>query len=132
MKVTLAATADYANTTPDSKLNISGLFGRLPWLGAENPVPQMFVVFVLQIEPEEYGKQRRFGVSITGPSGEPTLPVVEGDAMIPHPAEGDTLKMNQIVGLSGVRFPVPGNYTVHFTVDGESIHRIPLPVYAVA
>lgn len=128
MKVALALTADYANTTPDAKLNIGGLFLRLPWQGESTVIPMMYAVFVIDIEPQDYGTHRRFGTVIKSPSGEQVTPLVEGAVTIPKVPEGDSLQMNQVVSMTQMRFPEPGVYSVTLLVDGEEFHRHTLHV----
>jgi hypothetical protein len=125
----LAATADYANSTPDAKLNIGGLFGRLPWLGPEYAVPQIYAIFVVAIDPEEYDTEHTFGVVIDSPEGSPVAPIANSTITIPRVPPGDELRMNQVAALAGVRFPVPGTYGVKLVVDGKDFHVLPLPVF---
>ena len=128
MEVTLAVLADYANISREGKLNILGVFSELNPPSLPFRLPQMFLVISIETTAAEGGREFPFQVLLWDDDGNERLSL-EQTLAVPapsQPSEGRTI--NQLLGLSGVRFDKVGDYAFRILISGEERRVIPLRV----
>ncbi|UCF19720.1 MAG: hypothetical protein JSU87_17690 [Gemmatimonadota bacterium] len=126
MEVDLALVADAANVSQEGKLNILGIFDTI-W-AREFPFRHSAMVFVLRVTAgfTDAGTHQ-LQVRLMGADGE-QLFKAEGPLKVPHGAPGRSVRPHVIMGLGGVSFPKPGDYSFEVIVDEEPLKSVPLHV----
>ncbi len=126
MELDFALIADAANVSQEGKLNILGIFDTI-W-AREFPVRHAAMVFVLRVKADftEHGAHT-LEVRLLDADGE-HLFRAEGPIQVPGSAPGRAVKPHVIMGLSGVSFKAPGDYSFEVIVDGHHLKSVPLYV----
>jgi hypothetical protein len=124
MELDFALIADAANVSQEGKLNILGIFDTI-W-AREFPVRHAAIVFVLRVKADftEQGAHT-LEVRLLDADGE-QLFRAEGPMQVPGSAPGRPVKPHVIMGLSGVSFKTPGDYSFEVTIDGHHVKSVPL------
>jgi hypothetical protein len=126
MRVDLAVVADAANVSQEGKLNILGIFDTI-W-GTSFPLRHGTMVFVVRVEGEftEQG-EHRLELRLMDADGAQIFKA-EGPLHLVGGKPGRPVKPHIILGLSGVVFPAPGDYSFEVLIDGEHKRSVPLYV----
>jgi hypothetical protein len=126
MEVDLALTADAANVSQEGKLNILGVFDTI-WT-REFPFSHAAMVFVLRVRADftEQGAHHLEVRLIDADGGQ--LFRAEGPFQVPGGAPGRRVKPHVILGLGGVTFHKPGDYSFEIIVDNQPLTSVPLHV----
>ncbi|HKZ51089.1 MAG TPA: hypothetical protein VJ256_04960 [Dehalococcoidia bacterium] len=128
MEIKLKLLADYANTTPEGKLNIMGVFDIInpPMLPYHHP--QMYLVISYDASSTEAGQDKNARVVLLDADGRQML-ALEQQIRVSQPERpGMRVQLNQIVGLAGVRFAKAGDYQFSILVSGEEKGTVPFHV----
>ncbi len=126
VEVDLAVIADAANVSQEGKLNILGVFDTI-W-AREFPCRHGAMVFILRVRADftEQGS-RQLQVRLMDADGA-QLFKAEGPLQVPAGVPGRAAKPHLIMGLSGISFPKPGDYSFEVIVDGHHMTSVPLYV----
>lgn len=132
LKPRLAVLADYASVAHDGKINIMGVIQEVNTSGLPFPLPQMYLVFSLEAEPAEYGKEFLIRVILRHENGEGgQILDLKGPAQVPQPQRPGRVITNQLIGLSGVSLEYAGTYIFSINVGEEEVTTVPLDVNVV-
>ena len=126
MDIDLAVIADAANVSQEGKLNILGVFDTI-W-AREFPFRHAAMVFVIRARADftEQGPHQ-LDVRLMDADGS-QLFKAGGPLQVPAGVPGRPLKPHVIMGLSGISFPSPGDYSFEVSVDGHHMKSVPLYV----
>jgi hypothetical protein len=126
MEVDLAVIADAANVSQEGKLNILGVFDTI-WT-REFPFRHVAMVFVVRMRADftEQGAHRMEVRLMDADGGQ--LFKAEGAMQVPGGVPGRLLKPHVIMGLGGISFQKPGDYSFEVIVDGQHMKSVPLYV----
>lgn len=126
MEVDLAVIADAANVSQEGKLNILGVFDTI-WT-REFPFRHAAMVFVVRMRADftEQGAHRMEVRLMDADGGQ--LFKAEGPMQVPGGVPGRPLKPHVIMGLGGISFQKPGDYSFEVIVDGHHMKSVPLYV----
>ena len=124
MDVTLAVLADYASVTREGKVNILGVFTEINPLSFPVTLPQMFLVIVWQASPAESGTSRRTRVSLADADGKEILRMEQTLQVPTQSGPGTRPQINQLLGLSGVRFDHAGSYQFSILAEEDEKRSI--------
>ncbi len=124
MDVDLAVVADAANVSQEGKLNILGVFDTI-W-AREFPFRHPAMVFVLRVRADftdqgSYDLQVRL---IDADGGQ--LFKAGGPLTVPHGVPGRPVKPHVIMGLAGVTFHKPGDYSFEVVLADQHLKSVPL------
>jgi hypothetical protein len=129
VNVELAVVADYASVS-ENKLNILGIFREVRAEELPVAVPHLYLVVTFEAEPAEYGKEWSIRIVLRENHDGDQLLSLEGPVQVPQPLQpGDRVYVNQVVGLTGIRFEHEGDYSFSVMVDDNEKASIPLSVY---
>lgn len=129
MDVELAVVADAANVSQEGKLNILGVFDTI-W-AREFPVRHASMVFVLRVRADFTDQgTHQLQVRLMDADGK-QLFKAEGPLQLPTAAPGRSSKPQIIIGLNGVTFDKPGDYSFEVMVDGRHLKSVPLSLVAM-
>jgi len=124
MELDFALIADAANVSQEGKLNILGIFDTI-W-AREFPVRHAAMVFVLRVKADFTDQgSHTLEVRLLDADGE-QLFKAEGPIQVPGSAPGRPVKPHVIIGLSGVSFRSPGDYSFEVMIDGHHLKSVPL------
>ena len=124
MELDFALIADAANVSQEGKLNILGIFDTI-W-AREFPVRHAAMVFVLRVKADFTDQgSHTLEVRLLDADGE-QLFRAEGPIQVPGSAPGRPVKPHVIMGLSGVSFRSPGDYSFEVMIDGQHLKSVPL------
>lgn len=126
MEVDLAVVADAANVSQEGKLNVLGVFDTI-W-ARKFPFRHSAMVFVLRVRADftEQGHHQMEVRLIDADGGQ--LFKAEGPLHVPAGTPGRQVKPHVIMGLSGISFPKPGDYSFEVLVGGQHLRSVPLYV----
>ncbi len=126
MEVDLAVIADAANVSQEGKLNILGVFDTI-W-AREFPFRHGTMVFVVRVTASfiEAGSHP-MEVRLNDADGR-RLFKAEGPLQVTGGAPGRPVRPHLIMGLSGITFTEPGDYSFEVIVDGRHLRSVPLHV----
>ena len=100
---------------------------RLPWLQ-----PQLAIVTVFRVEPDDLGQVRRIGITLNAPTGDIVGPAFEHTiGPIERPPTllpGEDQRVQLVLTMSPVSFPRPGTYRLTLAVDGRPARGINIAV----
>lgn len=118
MRSTLFLAADYANITPDGKLNVMGIFHDI--LAQTFPArhSSMHLIAKLEAELGEYGQTREFTVKLLDADGNQIFDL-SGQFQIPPVGRGRRPEVNLILELKDIIFPREGMYQFVLLVDKD-------------
>ena len=124
MEVDLAVVADAANVSQEGKLNILGVFDTI-W-AREFPFRHAAMVFVVRFTADfpDTGS-RQLQVRLIDADGE-QLFKAEGPLKVPAGGPGRPSKPHVIMGLGGVSFPKPGDFSFEVIVDEQHMRSVPI------
>jgi len=124
MDVDVALTADAANVSQEGKLNILGVFDTI-WT-RDFPFSHAAMVFVLRVRADftEQGSHHLEVRLMDADGGQ--LFKAEGPFQVPGGAPGRPVKPHVILGLGGVTFHKPGDYSFEIMVDNQHLKSVPL------
>lgn len=126
MELDLAVVADAANVSQEGKLNILGVFDTI-W-AREFPVRHPAMVFVLRVRTDftDQGAHRMQVRLMDADGGQ--LFKAEGALQVPAGQPGRAARPHIIMGLGGVTFERPGDYSFEVMVDDRHLKSVPLAV----
>lgn len=131
MEVKLAVLADYANVSQDGKLNIMGIFQEVNPPMMPFVLPQMFLVVSFEAGAAEFETLKQIKIAMLDDDGNEMLGL-EGQAQVPRPPRpGSRAYINQVLGMSGISFERPGDYSFAILVGGETRASVSLHVNEV-
>jgi hypothetical protein len=132
LKFRLAVLADYASVSHDGRLNIMGVIPEVNTAVLPFPLPPMYLVFSLEAEPAEYGKEYHIRVVLRYENGEGgQILDLKGPAQVPQPDRPGRVIINQLIGLTGLNLEHAGTYTFSIGVGDEEVATVPLDVHVV-
>lgn len=126
MDVDLAVIADGANVSQEGKLNILGIFDTI-W-ARETPFRHSSMVFVVRFT-APFTEQGAYQLEVRlmdADGGQ--LFKAEGPLNVSGGAPGRPIRPHVIMGLSGINFERPGDYSFEVMVDGQHLRSVPLYV----
>jgi hypothetical protein len=124
MEVDLAVVADAANVSQEGKLNILGVFDTI-W-AREFPFRHAAMVFVLRVR-ADFTDQGAHELEIRLMDADGAqLFKAEGPLKVPGGPPGRPIKPHVIMGLSGISFPGPGDYSFEVKIDERHLKSVPL------
>ena len=127
MKVDFCAMADAANTTPQGKLNLLGVFDRLAVQSFPAVHKQMSLVLRLRVEFADGGREHAVRMALENPDGK-KLVDLEGSTRVGEVEPGAFSHTNQIFNLRELRFEEAGVHRFRVWLDGELAAEQPLSV----
>lgn len=119
MLLDLFLIADYVNATVDGKLNVMGIFNIIHSAQFPTRHPGMFLVAKLSADPSEYGAKQKLAIKLLDERGKSIATLLEREVEIPHSKERKGVAIRQILRLTGLVFPQPGNYQFSLLVDND-------------
>ena len=124
MRVLYAFSCDQAETRPDGRLDVHGIFHEL-WAPGFPAKHQM--VFVMGIEWDVEGPGKRdFKIDLEDPSGSPSI-TIQGHTEVTERRPGQPPPRTLLVmPLEDVRFPTAGTYVFRLEIGKKSIRVAPL------
>ena len=128
MQLNYAFLCDYANGGPRGKINALGI-GINTIFAPQVPykLPHFHFVFELVAGITETGK-KVVSVNLIDADGK-TIVSASGELDIPKPRSGELeSRITGNIGFGNVEFPAYGLYSVHLTVAGIEMARLPLRV----
>jgi uncharacterized protein DUF6941 len=132
LKSRLAVLADYASVNHDGRLNIMGVIQEVNTPVLPFPLPPMYLVFSLEAEPAEYGKEYQIRVVLRYENGEGgQILDLKGPTQVPRPERPGRVIINQLIGLAGLNLKRAGTYTFSIGVGDEEGATVPLDVHVV-
>lgn len=124
MELDLAVMADAANVSQEGKLNILGVFDTI-W-ARDFPVRHPAMVFVLRVRADFTDQgTHHLQVRLMDADGN-QLFKAEGPLQVPSAAPGRHTRPHIIMGLNGITFAKPGDYSFEVMVDDHHLKSIPL------
>lgn len=128
MEVRLAVLADYANVSQDGKLNIMGIFQEVNPPELPFALPQMYLVVSFAARGAEVETVKYIRIVLLDSDGNEMLGL-EGHVQVPLPPRpGSRAYINQVLGLNGITFERPGDYSFEILVGGETRESVSLHV----
>ena len=124
MQLTFALLADYANNTPEAKLNVLGIFNRINASAFPAQHPQMFLCTRFSASPAEYGQKKMIMIKLLSADADEILEVSQ-EVEIPS-LGGRRVDVNFVLAMNNVTFPEPGEYQFSILVDGDEKGTVPL------
>ncbi len=126
MDLDFAVIADAANVSQEGKLNLLGVFDTI-W-AREFPFRHASMVFVLRVKADftEEGSHRLEVRLIDADGGQ--LFRAEGPLQVPAGSPGRPIRPHVVLGLSGVSFSRPGDFSFEVMLDGSHLASVPLYV----
>jgi hypothetical protein len=126
MEIDLAVIADAANVSQEGKLNVLGVFDTIS--AREFPFRHAAMVFVVRMTADftEQGTCK-LEVRLMDADGGQVFKA-EGPMEVSGGAPGRPAKPHVIIGLSGISFGKPGDYSFEILVDGQHMKSVPLYV----
>jgi hypothetical protein len=132
LKARLAVLADYASVNQDGRLNILGVIQEVNTPVLPFPLPPMYLVFSLEAEPAEFGKEYPIRIVLRYENGEGgQILDLKGPAQVPQPERPGRVFINQLIGLAGLNLEHAGTYTFSIDVSDEEVGTVPLDVHVV-
>lgn len=129
MEVALAVLADYANTTPDGKLNIMGVFDMVRAAALPARVPQMRLVFIIEGQFAERDRHQSVEIVFQDPDGK-TILRLEGSFVLSGGVPGERLLSHQIIELTDTPLFVTGTHLFSVFVNNALLRQVKLNVLA--
>jgi len=120
--------ADYANTTPNGKLNVLGIFDQIN--ANQFPAAHLSMMAIAKISlelGERVDVPRPMALRMLTEDGEP---IVELTTELKFPPQQDNKRpeVNIIVQLANVTFPQPGRYELKLFINEETRAVTPIQV----
>jgi len=132
MELTLGLLADAANTTPNNKLNLPGVFRNITATDYPAIHPSMDLVLRFSTDPVERGQEYPLSIVLVDSDGSEVLSV-KGRVRVPNDRPADMpLDVMLQIPFRNTAFPHAGQYTFVIVVDGETKGRIPLTMSRTA
>ncbi len=117
--------ADYANTTPDQKLNVMGIFNSINAVSFPARHPTLFLVLKFVPELGDLDQTKKLAIKLEDADANPvmtfTVPFV-----IKRDDQGQRRDAGYILQLNDTVFPHPGNYEFVVYLDNEPVDRTPV------
>lgn len=124
MKLVIRLLADYANITPEGKLNVMGVFTDVNAVGYPARHPRMFVVLKFAPELGELDQTKTLKVKMEDADGK-TIHSISLPLEIKRNAQGQRGDASFIIELNDIVFPKPGTYEfVVYLDDNEQMGEI--------
>lgn len=130
MKVLFACLADHAEASQSGKLNIMGVFDNIQARRFPAAHPQMFLVFRLLADFDDYSKPHRVTVKLIDQDGKVLAELQAQAGLSERVPPGQFVTLNQIIKLNNVIFPKAGRFDFVVTADGEET-RVPFEVRSI-
>lgn len=127
MKTLLFLTADYANITIDSKVNILGVFNQI--FAAKFPArhPQFHLIIKLGLELGEEPTNRKMTVYLVGEDGnQEKIKIFEEVFGFSERTGGLVPEHTTILNLRDMIFPINGTYQFLLHIDDRFLDSLPL------
>jgi hypothetical protein len=124
LEVDLAVVADAANVSQEGKLNILGVFDTI-W-AREFPFRHAAMVFVLRVR-ADFTDQGTYDLEVRlmdADGGQ--LFKASGPLTVPTGIPGRPVKPHVIMGLAGVTFHKPGDYSFEVVLGDQHLKSVPL------
>jgi hypothetical protein len=124
--------AEYANVTPDEKLNIMGVFHHLYARQFPTKHPQLFVVCQFRAGAAEYGRNFKFGVKLIDEDATREIVNISANMVIPRPKVGGRqVILNQMIRVLDIVFPAAGVYEFSVLIDNDVKGILPIYLHQV-
>lgn len=128
MDVRLAVLADYANQTPEGKLNIMGIFSVINPPMLPFALPTMFLVVTYAASAAEVGREHTLEVLLMDSEARQILGLKSALTVPPGVRPGVPAEVNAVLCLNGVRFEKADDYQFSILVGGQEKKAVPLRV----
>lgn len=128
MRVTHAFLADYANKSVEGKLNVLGIFDSIHAASFPTQQPQLFVVLKFEAGPAEVGLTRSLDVKLLDQDGAEKIAINGALQVPPPPFPGRPSGMDAVIGINGLAFEQPGEYSFAVLINGDEKASIRLYV----
>ena len=128
MEMTLGLLADAANTTPNRKLNILGVFSNITVRAFPSAHAMMNLVMRFSVDAVETGQEKQIEVRLVDPDGT-EVARLEAEIVVPAPpTNGAMPDIQAIIPLPNIPFrrAVPHAFVV--MVNGDPKGRVPLMI----
>lgn len=131
MRLAVAVVADHADSTPEGKLDVHGIFHDLFAPGFPAEQARLVLVLVVEWRHEDQGRYA-FDIDLKDPQGRVALTVNGHTDVDRRPAERPPARTRLVLPMDGVVFPVPGRYQFEIRIkgrtwDGPVLHLIEDP-----
>ena len=121
MELPVALVADHADSGPDGKLNVHGVFHDLYAPGFPAEQGHMVLVLVVEWGRSDQGRYA-FQIDLEDPQGRTTL-TVNGHTDVDRRDQGRAPARTRLVlPLERVVFPIPGRYGFRLKIKGREFH----------
>lgn len=119
MELLLGLVCDHAQTTPEGKLDVHGIFNDLYAPGFPAKQDRMVLVLAVEWDREDEGRFQ-FRVDLNGPPDKPSLTVDGHTDVDPRPPDRPPARTRLVMPLEEVVFPEPGRYRFHVRMKGQT------------
>ena len=127
MKTLLFLTADYANLTQDSKVNILGIFNQIFAPNYPAIHPQYHLIAKVGLEPGEEPKNRKLTLYIVGEdANKAKVKILEETFDFPERVGGLDPEHAIIMSMQNMVFPVQGTYQFLLHIDDRFLSSLSL------
>lgn len=127
MQVVLFVAADYANKTPDGKLNIMGIFNSIYATQFPARHRQLYLIIRLVAILGEMRNEHDLRIVFVDSDGNELLNS-GGKFKIQHPSGGKQAVAEFIIDVGDLHLPKQGNYEFHLMLNQETRSIIPIEV----
>jgi hypothetical protein len=128
MQASILLVADYAAVDASGKLNVIGAFNIIYALSFPFKHPQMHLVIRLVATLGEFERERKLRIVLWDQDGAEKWATPEIPFRVSAPKDGKLGHHDAIIGIQGMEFEKPGEYSFHVYVDGDSKGDIPIDV----
>jgi len=119
MRLAFAVVADHADSTPEGKLDVHGVFHDLYAPGFPAEQGHLVLVVVVEWEHEDQGRYA-FDIDLKDPEGRVALTVNGHTDVDPRPTDRPPARTRLLLPLEGVIFPIPGRYLFEIRIKGRT------------
>ncbi|HLG05043.1 MAG TPA: hypothetical protein VI383_02755 [Gemmatimonadales bacterium] len=131
MRILIAALAEHASeSSPGSKLNVSGVFDVIAAESFPTVLPAAALVLRLQFEYEDGERTHTLQIVLLTQDGEQVINI-EDEIQMLRIAPGQRRTMNYIIHLQQLVFQFPERFSIDISWNREILQRLPLDVVAL-
>lgn len=119
MRLAVAVVADHADSTPEGKLNVHGIFHDLYAPGFPAEQAHLVLVLVVEWKHDDQGRYS-FDIDLKDPNGRVALTVNGHTDVDRRPVGRPPARTRLVLPMDRVVFPVPGRYGFEIRMKGRS------------
>ncbi|WP_419934564.1 DUF6941 family protein [Candidatus Palauibacter sp.] len=119
MEVSLAVLADYVVVSRDQKLSILGIFTNINGVQAPGPVPNCFIVIVMELAAVEANREHEVEIRCMDADGAPVFDAT-GKFVASNVTTGNAIRANHVMQLGPhIQLPRFGDYSISIIINND-------------